>query len=253
MAVFGLLFDPSSWIAWATLTGLELVLGVDNLVVLAMIVAKMPGSQQRPARIGGLALAMATRIALLFAVVWLVGLNTPWMAILGWNLTGRRVALLCGGVFLLAKGSSEIHDAVAGELSGRRAVQARNTDSVGSVLAGVFQIALIDIVFSLDSVFTAIGFAQRVEVMIAAIVTAMLFMMAVAGRVGELIARNPALRMLALAFLLVIGVTLIADALDHPIPKSFLYFSMAFVAFVQWLKATMKKRSRPSRGIDHGH
>jgi predicted tellurium resistance membrane protein TerC len=239
-----LLTDPSTWLAWITLTGLEVVLGVDNLVVLSMLVSRMPAEQQTLARLGGLTLAMGTRVALLFSVVWLTGLNAPWARLGEFDLTGRRCALIVGGIFLLIKGVSEIHVAVEDAVSPRGSHTPRPLLGSVGVWVGMLQIALIDIVFSLDSVFTAVGFAQRIEVMIAAIVTAMLGMLWMSGFVVKAITERPTIKLLALAFLIVIGVTLLADAFDHPIPKGYLYFSMAMVALVEWINQRVRSRSQ---------
>jgi predicted tellurium resistance membrane protein TerC len=239
-----LLTDPSTWLAWITLTGLEVVLGVDNLVVLSLLVSRMPAEQQTVARLGGLTLAMGARVALLYSVVWLTGLNTPWGVLGGFDLTGRRFALIVGGIFLLIKGVSEIHVAVEDAMSPRPRRTQRPLPRQVGICFGMLQIALVDIVFSLDSVFTAVGFAQRIEVMIAAIVTAMLGMLWMSGFVAKAITERPTIKLLALAFLMVIGVTLLADAFDHPIPKGYLYFSMAMVALVEWINQRVRSRSR---------
>jgi predicted tellurium resistance membrane protein TerC len=237
----GLITDPSTWLALVTLTLLEIVLGVDNLVVLTVLVSRLPAAQQRAARLGGMSLAMGTRVALLFGITWIAGLTSPWFEWGGHSISGRDVALIGGGLFLLVKSVLEIHAAVEGGAeSGSGAV--RRPSSLG-VYGVMLQIAAVDIVFSLDSVFTAIGFAQRVEVMVAAILVAMVFMMLVAAQIGRLIERHPTIKVLALAFLILIGVALIADALDHHIPKGYLYFAMAFAVVVEAINLKSRARS----------
>jgi predicted tellurium resistance membrane protein TerC len=242
----GLLTDPSTWLALVTLTLLEIVLGVDNLVVLTVLVARLPRAQQRVARLGGLTLAMGTRIALLFSITWIASLTSPWFDVGGRDITGRDVALIGGGLFLLVKSVLEIHAAVEGDARSNRSGSAASRPSLG-ILGVIVQIALVDIVFSLDSVFTAIGFAQRLEVMVAAIVVAMVFMMLVAAQIGRLIERHPTIKVLALAFLILIGVALIADAFDHHIPKSYLYFTMAFAVVVETINLRARARSVPPK------
>ncbi len=236
-----LLLDPSTWVALFTLTALEVVLGVDNLVVLAVLVSRLPRSRQQRARTVGLMLAMGTRIVLLFSIAWLASLTQPWLRLFDQEISGRDMALIGGGLFLLAKSVLEIHSAVEGsapESTAEVSVRRASASFVGVIT----QIALIDIVFSLDSVFTAIGFAQRIEVMVAAIVLAMIAMMFVAARVGRFIEEHPTVKVLALAFLLLIGVALIADGFDLHIPKGYLYFAMAFAILVEVVN--MRARSR---------
>ncbi len=239
--MLALLSDPSAWLALVTLTVLEVVLGVDNLVVLAVLVARLPKEQQAIARTMGLAVAMGTRIILLFSITWLASLTAPFIVVLGQEISGRDLALIGGGLFLLAKSVLEIHAAVEGGSSDPEDNLISRSRSLG-VAGVIFQIALVDIVFSLDSVFTAIGFAQRIEVMVAAIVLAMIFMMLVAARIGRFIEDHPTIKVLALAFLLLVGVALIADGLDLHIPKGYLYFAMAFAIVVEMVN--MRARSR---------
>jgi predicted tellurium resistance membrane protein TerC len=239
--MLALLTDPSAWLALVTLTVLEVVLGVDNLVVLAVLVARLPKAQQGIARTVGLALAMGTRVMLLFCITWLASLTTPFIVILGQEISGRDLALIGGGLFLLAKSVLEIHAAVEGGPNVPEGNAISRSHALG-VMGVVFQIALIDVVFSLDSVFTAIGFVQRIEVMVAAIVLAMVFMMLVAARIGQFIEDHPTIKVLALAFLLLVGVALIADGFDLHIPKGYLYFAMAFAIVVEMVN--MRVRSR---------
>jgi predicted tellurium resistance membrane protein TerC len=237
--MLALLTDPAAWLSLVTLTVLEIVLGVDNIVFLAILVARLPPERRQAARLGGLALAMLTRIALLLSITWLIALKAPLFTLLGQALSSRDLALLAGGLFLLWKSVVEIHASIEGP-SARppRAIKSRQ-----GVAAVIVQIALVDIVFSLDSVFTAVGLVQQVEIMVAAIVIAVLFMMFVAGGVSRLIERHPTIKMLALAFLILIGVALIADAFDVRIPKGYLYFAMAFAVVVEMINTRVRRRA----------
>ncbi|MCI0691585.1 TerC family protein [candidate division KSB1 bacterium] len=230
------LTDPQSWIALLTLTVLEIVLGVDNVIFIAILAGKLPASQQKRARTIGLGLAMITRIALLFSLFWIIRLTAPLFTVLGQEISGRDIILLLGGLFLLAKSTHEIHDKLEGE-AGRSS--ARVAASFASVIV---QIVLLDIVFSLDSVITAVGMVNQIEIMIAAVVIAVGFMMAFAGVISDFVHRHPTVKMLALSFLLLIGVSLIAEGLDQHIPKGYIYFAMAFSVFVEMLNLRMRKR-----------
>jgi hypothetical protein len=244
--MLALLTDPSTWLALVTLTVLEVVLGVDNLVVLAVLVGRLPREQQHVARTVGLMLAMATRVVLLFSITWLATLTAPLLIVLGQEISGRDLALIGGGIFLLAKSVLEIHAAVEGGSDPSTDGVMSRSRSMG--IAGVvLQIALVDVVFSLDSVFTAIGFAQRIEVMVAAIVLSMIFMMLVAARIGHFIERHPTIKVLALAFLLLVGVALIADGLDQHIPKGYLYFAMTFAIVVEMVNMRARARGESSK------
>ena len=232
-----LLTDPAAWLSFATLTVLEIVLGIDNIVFLSVLVSKLPIERQARARVGGLALAMITRIGLLFSITWLASLRAPLFEVYGRPMSGRGLVLLVGGLFLLWKAVLEIHETVEGPEPGKV------TRVVGraGVIAVMFQIALIDIVFSIDSVFTAVGLATEVAVMVAAIVVAVLVMMFVARGVSDFIARHPTVKVLALAFLLLIGVALVADGLDVHIPRGYLYFAMTFALIVEMLNLRVRK------------
>ncbi len=231
-----LLTDPSAWLSFVTLTGLEIVLGIDNIVFLAVLVARLPPERQRSARLGGLGLAMLTRIALLLSITWLIALRQPLFYLVGTEISSRDLVLAAGGMFLLWKSVVEIHVSIeGGPARPARALQARRRFA-----AVIVQIALIDIVFSLDSVFTAVGLAQQVEIMVAAIVIAVLFMMFVAGGIGAFVERHPTIKVLALAFLILIGVALIADALDFHIPRGYLYFAMAFSIAVEMINLRVR-------------
>ena len=235
----GLLTDPSAWAAFVTLTLLEVVLGIDNIVFLSILVARLPAERQRAARLGGLGLAMLTRIALLFSITWLIALRAPLFGAFGVELSSRDLALLGGGLFLLWKSVLELH-AVADAARPRAALRAPVRQRMGTV---VVQIGIVDLVFSLDSVFTAIGLAQRIEIMVAAIVIAALFMMFVARGVSEFIERRPTIKLLALAFLMLIGMALIADAFEFHIPRGYLYFAMGFAVAVEMVN--QRRRQRP--------
>ncbi|HTV80956.1 MAG TPA: TerC family protein [Steroidobacteraceae bacterium] len=235
-----LLFDPQAWLAFATLAVLEIVLSVDNIIFISIMVSRLPQPRQRSARISGLALAMCTRIALLYSVVWLTHLTRPLIDI-GPELSGRDLILLGGGLFLLAKSVIEIHHALEGAARGSR------PHLVAGFALTVIQIAVIDIVFSLDSVFVAVGLAQDFVIMVAAIIAAIAVMMLVAGVIGTFIERHPTIKMLALAFLILIGATLIANALHFEMPKKYLYFAMAFAAAVELINLRMRSLMQKKR------
>jgi predicted tellurium resistance membrane protein TerC len=237
-----LLTDPSAWLSLATLSVLEIVLGIDNVVFLSILVARLPSERQALARTVGLGLAMLTRIALLLSVTWLATLTAPLASAFGREFSGRELVLGAGGVFLLWKSVVEIHASVEGPRGrGKRPAPVR-----GGVTMIVMQIALIDIVFSFDSVFTAVGLVQQTEIMIAAIVIAVLFMMLVARRVSDFIEAHPTIKVLALAFLILIGVALVAEAFEFHIPKGYLYVSMAFALAVEFLNGRVRRGS----GVD---
>ena len=227
--------SPEAWIALLTLTVLEIVLGIDNVVFISILAGKLPPSQQAKARRLGLGLAMIMRIALLFSITLIIKLTAPLFTVLGEEISGRDLVLIVGGLFLLAKSTHEIHERLEGE-EGEASVRVR--PSLNSVLV---QIMLLDIVFSLDSVITAVGMADDLGVMVAAVVIAVVFMMVFAGPVSNFVDRHPTVKMLALSFLLLIGVALIADGLNQHIPKGYIYFAMAFSVGVEMLNLRMKK------------
>jgi predicted tellurium resistance membrane protein TerC len=233
------LSDPQAWIALVTLTVLEIVLGIDNIIFISILAGKLPGHEQRKARVAGLAAAMAMRILLLLSLSWVMRLTAPLFTVVGQEISGRDVILLAGGLFLLAKATHEIHNRLEGE-EGRGSAKARAT--FASVIV---QIMLLDIVFSLDSVITAIGMADRVSIMIIAVVIAVIFMMAFAGTVSDFVHRHPTVKMLALSFLLLIGVSLIAEGFEHHIPKGYIYFAMAFSVFVEMLNLRARAVPEP--------
>ncbi len=236
-----LLSDPQVWIAFLTLTALELVLGIDNIIFISILVDKLSKERRDLARRLGLFLAMFIRIGLLFLLSWIVGLTEPLFSVFRQEISGRDLILIGGGVFLLWKSTKEIHQLLEG-------AKGEASTAVRAVFSAVIlQIMIIDIVFSFDSIITAVGIADRVEVMIAAVIVSVLLMMAFAGGIGQVVAAHPTIKMLALAFLLVIGVVLIADGFDHHIPKGYVYFAMAFSVAVEMLNIRMRKRAvRPA-------
>ncbi|HUL76616.1 MAG TPA: TerC family protein [Vicinamibacteria bacterium] len=236
----GWLTDPQMWIAFLTLAALEIVLGIDNIVFISILVDRLPHDQRSGAYRAGLGLAMVMRILLLLSLSWIMGLTEPLFTLpLAGELSGRDLVLVVGGLFLVAKSTHEIHvklEGAEGEKSARVAA------SYGAVLA---QILALDVVFSLDSVITAVGMVQRVGIMIAAVVAAVVVMMAFARSIGDFVARRPTIKMLALAFLLAIGVMLMADGFGHHVPKGYLYFAMAFALFVEILNLKAGHRAPP--------
>lgn len=231
--------DPQAWIALLTLTVLEVVLGVDNIVFISILSSKLPEEQRARARTLGLGMALFGRVALLLSLSWVIGLTDPLFAVLGEEISGRDLIMLGGGLFLLAKATHEIHSSMEGGGHDRTAKAA----SFASVLV---QILLLDIVFSLDSVITAVGMASDVPVMIAAVVIAVLFMMASAGAIASFIHKHPTVKMLALAFLLLVGVALVADGFESHIPRGYIYFAMAFSVLVEMLNLRATRRSPPA-------
>jgi predicted tellurium resistance membrane protein TerC len=231
------LTEPATWAAFATLTILETVLGIDNVIFLAILVARLPPRLRPQARIVGLTLAMFTRIALLFFIVFLTHLTRPWFTFIGQEISGRDLVLGAGGMFLLVKSVLEIHSTLEGAAAERRARALANFAAI------VVQIALIDIVFSLDSVFTAVGLARpdQVPIMAAAIIMSILIMMWLAGSISAFIDTHPTVKILALAFLILVGVALIGEGLDFHIPKGYLYFAMAFAVLVEMINIRLRK------------
>ena len=227
--------SPEAWIALLTLTVLEIVLGIDNVIFISILAGKLPPEQQGRARRLGLALAMLMRIGLLFSITLITRLTAPLFTVLGEEISGRDLVLIIGGLFLLTKSTREIHERLEGE-EGETSVRVR--PSLASVL---IQIMLLDIVFSLDSVITAVGMADDLGVMITAVVIAVGFMMVFARPVSEFVDRHPTVKMLALSFLLLIGVALIADGLNQHIPKGYIYFAMAFSVGVEMLNLRLQK------------
>jgi predicted tellurium resistance membrane protein TerC len=233
------LADPQVWIALTTLTVLEVVLGIDNVVFISILAGRLPAAQQQRARRIGLLLAMFTRVGLLLTLSWIIRLTAPLFSILGQDISGRDLILLTGGLFLLAKSTHEIHQKLEGE---QGHASARVHPTFRSV---VIQILLLDIVFSLDSVITAVGMVDEVWIMIVAVVIAVGFMIFFAEAISGFVERHPTVKMLALSFLLLIGVTLIAEGLDQHIPKGYIYFAMAFSVGVEMLNLRLRKTTTP--------
>jgi len=236
-----LLSDPQVWIAFLTLTVLELVLGIDNVIFISILVDKLPKERRDLARRIGLFLAMFMRIGLLFLLSRIVGMTEPLFSLFLQEISGRDLILIGGGLFLLWKSTKEIHQLLEGE-RGEASAAVRATFS-----AVILQITIIDLVFSFDSIITAVGMVDQVGVMIAAVIVSVLLMMAFAGGIGRVVSAHPTIKMLALAFLVVIGVVLIADGFDHHVPKGYVYFAMAFSVAVELLNIRMRKRAvRPA-------
>jgi len=235
------LTSPEIWIALLTLTVLEIVLGIDNIVFLSIITAKLPASQQPRARRIGLSLALLLRIGLLASLAWIIRLTAPLFTVLGHGISGRDVILLAGGLFLITKSTREIHERLEGDTEQGRA---RAPASFRSVVG---QLVLLDLVFSLDSVITAVGMARQLGVMIAAVVIAVGVMMLSAAAVSDFVHRHPTIKMLALSFLLLIGVSLIADGLGQHLSKGYIYFAMGFSIFVEMLNLRLRRKREPVR------
>lgn len=232
--------DPQAWIALATLTALEIVLGIDNIIFISILVGRLPPEQRQKGRLFGLGLAMGTRLLLLFSLAWVMTLTAPLFTLLELEISGRDLILLGGGLFLLAKATHEIHANLEG-VEDTEAVP--KTAALGAILV---QIALIDVVFSLDSVITAVGMADQIAVMVIAIVIAVSVMMFAARAIGDFVDRHPTVKMLALSFLILVGFTLIAEGFDMHIPKGYVYFAMAFSVAVEMLNLrTRAKRGTP--------
>ncbi len=229
------LSDPQAWIGLLTLTALEIVLGIDNIVFISILSGKLAANQQKRARRIGLGLAMITRIMLLFSISMIMKLTSPWFSIFGNEISGRDLILIVGGLFLLAKSTHEIHSKLEGE---DHETKAKAVSSFTSVL---IQITLLDIVFSLDSVITAVGMIQQISIMIIAVIIAVIIMMIFAEPISDFVHRHPTVKMLALSFLLMIGLLLIADGFGQHIPKGYAYFAMGFSVFVEVLNLRAKK------------
>ncbi|GJL63208.1 MAG: membrane protein [Nitrospirales bacterium] len=229
------LTDPEAWLALGTLTALEIVLGIDNIIFISILAGKLPVAEQARARVLGLGVAMFSRLALLFSLSWLMGLTAPWFAIFGHDFSGRDLILIAGGLFLLVKSTLEIHERLEGQES------EGTTSAATSFTAVIVQIAVLDIVFSLDSVITAIGMADQVWVMAMAIIIAVGVMMVSSGAISEFIDEHPTIKILALSFLLLVGVMLIGEGFSFHIPKGYIYFAMAFSVFVELINSKIRK------------
>ena len=234
--MFEWLASPEAWIALMTLTALEIVLGIDNIIFISILVGRLPEAQRNFARRTGLGLAMLTRLGLLFSISWVMSFTDPWFTILGKSISGRDIVLIAGGLFLLFKATHEIHNSIEGIDEDNRKVAA---NSMGMVL---LQIAILDIVFSLDSVITAVGLVEHVSLMAIAIILAVLVMLVAAKPIGDFVDSHPTIKILALSFLILVGVTLIIEGFDIHVPKGYIYFAMAFSVSVEFLNLRMRKR-----------
>ena len=231
---FGWISDPQAWIALLTLLALEIVLGIDNIVFISILAGKLPTSQRQRAIYTGLMLAMVTRVALLFSISWLVGLTAPLISVFGLAISGRDLILLAGGLFLIYKAVVEIHDKLEGE-------EGHESGKVAASFAAVIgQILILDIVFSLDSVITAVGMADDIAVMVVAVIVAILIMLIAANPIVKFVEQHPTVKMLALSFLILIGVSLVAEGFGQHIPKGYIYFSMAFAVIVEFLNLRLR-------------
>ncbi|MCA0892604.1 TerC family protein [Microbulbifer agarilyticus] len=249
--MFEWIASPEAWVALATLAALEIVLGIDNIIFISILVGRLPEKQRESARFIGLALAMITRLALLFSIAWIMGLTEPWFTVLGEEISGRDVILIGGGLFLLFKATHEIHNSLEGVDGEASSVK---TATYGMVLA---QIAVLDIVFSLDSVITAVGLVDHISIMAIAIILAVVVMLIAAKPIGDFVDRHPTIKMLALSFLILVGVTLIIEGFEIHVPKGYIYFAMAFSVAVEMLnirmrskKATAVKLHKPIRAAE---
>jgi predicted tellurium resistance membrane protein TerC len=234
------LANPEIWMALATLTALEIVLGIDNIIFIAILAGRLPEDQQEKGRTIGLALAMLTRVALLFSITLIMRLTHPWFTIFAKEISGRDMILIVGGLFLLGKSTLEIHANLEGE-GGHDSYKTEKTQV--SFSGVIIQIMLLDIVFSLDSVITAIGLVEQLSIMITAIIIAVIFMMFLSGMISAFVEGHPTVKILALSFLLLVGLALIGDGLDMHIPKGYIYFAMAFSVFVELLNTKLRKPS----------
>ena len=237
VAMLELLSNPQTWIAFATLTALELVLGIDNIIFISILVDKLPKERREFARRIGLFMAMFMRIGLLLVLAWIVGLVEPLFSIVGQGISGRDLILILGGLFLIWKSTTEIHQSMEGE-------EDHASSAVKATFAAVIvQIMIIDLVFSLDSIITAVGMVDDVRIMIAAVVVSVALMMLFAGPIGRFVSDHPTIKMLALAFLVVVGVVLVAEGFGQKVPKGYVYFGMAFSLAVEMLNIRLRKKS----------
>lgn len=239
--MFEWIASPEAWIALGTLAALEIVLGIDNIIFLSILVGRLPEQQRAFARRVGLSLAMIARLALLFSISWVMGLTEPWFTVMGNEISGRDVILIGGGLFLLVKSTQEIHHALEG---------ADEDPSAPKVVANglmmvLIQIMILDIVFSLDSVITAVGLVNDIEIMAIAIIAAVGVMMFAAKPIGDFVDAHPSIKILALSFLILVGVMLMIEGFDHHVPKGYIYFAMAFSVVVEMINIRMRKKSKP--------
>jgi len=242
-----LLTDPQAWIAFATLTALELVLGIDNIIFISILVDKLPQERREFARRLGLFMAMFMRIGLLMVLAWIVGLVAPLFTVFGQAISGRDLILILGGLFLIWKSTGEIHQSLEGE-EGHSASAVKAT--FGAV---ILQIMIVDLVFSLDSIITAVGMVDDLRVMVAAVVASVGMMMLFASPIGRFVSDHPTIKMLALSFLVVVGVVLVAEGFGHHVPKGYVYFGMAFSLGVEMLNIRMRKRSKKPVQLHASH
>ena len=240
-----MLADPQIWVALLTLTVLEIVLGIDNIVFISILTDRLPANQRDRARIVGLGAAMVMRILLLFSIKWIMGLTTPWVTVFGHDFSGRDMILLFGGLFLLYKSTAEIHDRLEGE---EESETGKGTATFASVIA---QIMLLDIVFSLDSVITAVGMADDIEVMIAAVIISVGVMLAASGPIAKFVQQHPTVKVLALSFLMLIGFSLVAEGFHQHIPKGYIYAAMAFSVMVELINLRVREKSEAGREPVH--
>lgn len=239
--------SPEAWISLVTLTGLEIVLGIDNIIFIAILVGKLPQHQRDKGRIIGLSLAMLTRIALLLSLFWIMKLTKPLFSIFSFSITGRDIVLILGGLFLIAKSTMEIHSSVC-----EQDVEHKDGGKkVATFFSVITQIAIIDIVFSLDSVITAVGMAQHIEIMILAVVLAVGVMMFASKAISDFVDNNPTIKVLALAFLILIGFALVAEGFSMHIPKGYIYFAMAFSLSVEFINIYARKKSKAKYETDN--
>jgi len=235
--MFEWLSNPEAWIALGTLTALEIVLGIDNIIFISILVGRLPKAQRHFARNVGLGLAMVARLALLFSITWVMGLKEPWITVFSYAISGRDMILIGGGLFLVAKATHEIHASLEG-------IEAQDSSTVVAASLGMvlFQIAILDIVFSLDSVITAVGLADEISIMAIAIVLAVGVMLFAASAIGNFVDEHPTIKILALSFLILVGVTLMVEGFDVHVPKGYIYFAMAFSVTVEMINIRMRKK-----------
>ncbi len=236
--MFEWITSPEDWIALTTLLALEIVLGIDNIIFISILVGRLPPHERDLARRLGLAFAMITRVALLFSLSWIIGLVEPWFTVMGQEISGRDVVLILGGLFLLFKSTKEVHTIIEGE-EGEGTAKVADT-----MLSTIVQIGILDLVFSLDSVITAVGLVEDLSIMVIAIVGAVVVMLFSARSIGEFIDKHPTIKMLALSFLMMIGLTLLVEGFDVHVPKGYIYFAMAFSVVVEVLNIQVRKRLR---------
>ncbi|MCB4811535.1 TerC family protein [Methylovorus menthalis] len=244
--MFEWLASPEAWIALGTLTALEIVLGIDNIIFISILVGRLPTHQRALARKLGLSLAMLTRLALLFSISWVMSLTEPWFTVLSQPVSGRDIILIGGGLFLLAKATHEIHNSLEGEAEEASGIAVAKA-SFGMSLV---QIALLDVVFSLDSVITAVGLADHVSIMAIAIILAVGVMLFAAKSIGDFVDNHPTIKILALSFLILVGMTLVAEGLEFHVPKGYIYFAMAFSVVVEMINIRMRKKSDTVRKLN---